>query len=91
MKEEVDNPSDENYLIILAESDKKEEKEGILEKDFHILKFDKKESELIEDLQEEFDWRSSRGIWLKIFKRNLIMMRFSKESKRFRSTYILWN
>ena len=50
MKEEVDNPSDVNYSIILTESDDKKE-----EKDFHILKFDKEESELIEDLQEELD------------------------------------
>ena len=50
MKEEVDNPSDENYPIILAESDDEKEKEGTIEKDFHILKFEKEESELIEDL-----------------------------------------
>ena len=56
VKEEVDNPSDENYSIILAESDdEEEEKEGKVEKDFHILKIDKEESELIEDLQEELD------------------------------------
>ena len=55
-KEEVDNPSDENYSIILAESDdEEEEKEGTVEKNFNILKFDKEESELIEDLQEELD------------------------------------
>ena len=50
VKEKVDNPSDENYSIILAKSDDEEEKEGTVEKDFHILKFDKKESELIKDL-----------------------------------------
>ena len=56
VKEEVDNPSDVNYSIILAELDnEEEEKEGIAEKDFHILKFDKEESELVEDLQEELD------------------------------------
>ena len=49
VKEEVGNPSDENYSIILAESD------DVEEKDFHILKFEKKESELIEHLQEELD------------------------------------
>ena len=55
VNEEVDNPSDENYSIILSESDDEEEMEGIIEKDFHILKFDKEESELIEDLQEKLD------------------------------------
>ena len=39
MKGGVENPNDENYSIILAESD--DEKE---EKDFHILKFYKEES-----------------------------------------------
>ena len=52
----VDNPSDENYSIILEElDDEEEEKEGRVEKDFHILKFDEEESELIEFLQEELD------------------------------------
>ena len=56
VKEEIDNPSDENCSIILTESDdEEEEKEGTVEKDFHILKFDKEENELIEDLQEELD------------------------------------
>ena len=56
VKEDVDNPSDENYSIILAESDdEEEEKMGTVEKDFHILKFDKEESELIEYLQLELD------------------------------------
>ena len=56
VKEVVGNTSDENYSIILAESDdEEEEKEGTVEKDFRILKFDKEESELIEDLQEELD------------------------------------
>ena len=62
VKEEVDNPSDDNYSIILAESDDEEEekegtveKEDTVEKDFPILKFDKEESELIENLQEELD------------------------------------
>ena len=41
----------------MAESDdeEEEEKEGTVEKNFNILKFDKEESELIEDLQEELD------------------------------------
>ena len=30
-------------------------KEDTVENDFHILKFDKEENELIEDLQEELD------------------------------------
>ena len=55
LKEEVGNSSDENYSTILAESDHEEEKEGTVEKDFHILKFDKEKSELIIDLQEELD------------------------------------
>ena len=55
VNEEIDNPSDDNYSIILAESDEEEEKEGTVEKDFHILKFDKEESGFIEDLQEEFN------------------------------------
>ena len=56
VKEEVDNPCDENCSIILTESDDEEEKkEGTGEKDFHILKFYKEESELIEDLQEKLD------------------------------------
>ena len=56
VKEEVDNFSDENCSIILTESDdEEEEKEGTGEKDFHILKFDKEENELIEDLQEKLD------------------------------------
>ena len=65
MKEEFDNSSVENYLIILAESDnKEEEKEGTVEKDFHILKFDKEENELIEDLQEElYDTIFSKRVW----------------------------
>ena len=53
-REEIDNSCDENYSIILAESDDEEEKEGTVEKDFHILEFDKEESELIKDLQFEF-------------------------------------
>ena len=32
-----------------------EEKEYTVENDFHILKFDKEEGELIEDLQEKLD------------------------------------
>ena len=56
MKEEVNNSSDENYSAILAESDEEEEeKEDSVKNDFHILKFDKEESELIENLQEELD------------------------------------
>ena len=75
VKEEVDNPSDENYSIILAESDdEKEEKEGTAEKDFHFF--------LIWQGRKWIDWRSSRGTW---------WYDFSKESKRLRSTYILWN
>ena len=40
----------------MTESDDEEkEKEWTVKKNFHILKFDKEESELIEDLQEELN------------------------------------
>ena len=55
MKEDEDNLIDENCSIILIELDKEEEKEDTVKIDFHILKFAKEESELIEDVQEEID------------------------------------
>ena len=55
MKEEVENPSDEKFFKHIGRIRWGGRKRGHSWKVFSFLKFDKEESELIEDLIEEFD------------------------------------